>query len=293
MTYNPNLIFISPSSISAFKSCPKAYYYQQIYKNPKTGLKIQVINPKLALGSVIHDTLGQFLHTPGVVKEKDQLLNILTRYWNNISGKKGGFLSAEEENQFKDRALKMLETFWANQHFKSTDPVKMPDFPKLDLGDDLTLTGKLDWIEEEGAGKYHIIDFKTGEKEERSDSIQLPTYAVLATSFLKSPQIRASYWYLDKEKELRPYNLPNLTDTLNELRKIGLIIKNSRLTNSFRCGSGLDSCWACRNFKAVVEEGRGELVSVDYNRKQEVYIIKDDVSSKQIKEEDPEDDLPF
>ena len=293
MTYNPNTIFISPSSISAFKSCPRAYYYQQVYKNPKTGLKIQVINPKLALGSVVHDTLAQFLHTPGVVKKKDQLLNILTRYWSNITGEKGGFLSPAEENQYKDRALKMLETFWANQHFRSIDPVKMPDFPRLDLGDDLTLTGKLDWIEKEGEDKYHIIDFKTGEKEERNDSIQLPTYAVLATSFLKSPRIRASYWYLDKEKELRPYNLPDLTDTLNELRKIGLIIKNSRLTNSFRCGSGFDSCWACRSFKAAVEEGRGELVSVDYTRKQEIYIISPDSSVSKKQNEDYKEDLPF
>lgn len=291
MAFNPNAVFISPSSVGIFKACPKAYFYQAVYKSPKTGLKIQIVNPKLALGSVLHDTFAQFLHTSGITKEKDQLINILNRYWSDISGEKGGFLSEEEEKQYKERALKMLEIFWSNRHFQTTQPVKMPDFPKLDLGEDLILTGKLDWIEEEGDKEYHIIDFKTGEKEERSDSMQLPIYAVLASNFLKSPRVRASYWYLDRNEGLKEYGLPNLTDTIEKLRKIGQIVKQSRLTNSFRCSSGFDSCWACRDYIAVAEEKRGKLVSVDYNRRQEVYIVTD--SSKSQIEEDHEDDLPF
>lgn len=292
MAFNPNAVFISPSSISDFKSCPRSYFYKNVYRNPKTGLKIQVINPKLALGGVVHDILAHFLHTPGMVKTKDQLFNVLNRYWENITGEKGGFSSNEEEGKFKERALKMLKTFWDNPHFQTIQPVKMPDFPKYPLDGDLILNGKLDWIEHEGENKYHIVDFKTGENEERSDSIQLPAYAVLVRTFLKSPKIRASYWYLNKDADLKPYELPDFQVTVNELIKIGNIIKNSRLTNSFRCGSGLDSCWACRDYKAVVEEGKGKLVAVDYSRKQEIYIIASDSVSSEEKE-DYKDDIPF
>ncbi|MBI3384966.1 PD-(D/E)XK nuclease family protein [Candidatus Gottesmanbacteria bacterium] len=292
MAYNPNAVFISPSSISAFKSCPRAYYYQYVYKNPKTGLKIQLINPKLALGAVMHDVLAQFLRSSAVSQEKEQLFAILNRYWSEIAGEKGGFSSAQEESQYKNRAIKMLENFWANPHFKSISPIPMPDFPKLDLGEDLILTGKLDWIEKEGENMYHIIDFKTGEKEEKSDSIQLSTYAVLAGSFLTNPQIRASYWYLDREKDFRAYELSPTQETLEKLKQIGLVIKNSRLTNSFRCISGGDSCWACRDFAAVIEEQKGKMVSVDYSRKQEIYIVVAADKSSESKE-NTTSDLPF
>lgn len=289
MTYNPNAVFISPSSIAAFKSCPKSYFYQSVYKNPKTGLKIQVINPKLALGSVVHDVLAQFLMR-ATDRNKDQLVNILTRYWSDITGEKGGFFSEEQESEYKKKAEKMLNTFWANPHFSNVNPVKMPDFPKLDLGEDIILTGKLDWIEVDGDG-YHIIDFKTGEKEERSDSLQLPIYAVLIYGLFKNDRIRASYWYLNKDEEIKEIKLPKLKETMEDLRKISLIIKNSRLTNSFKCSSGFDSCWACRDLEAIAN-GSGKLVAIDYNRKQEVYILNNKIEEMNNHLSNGED-LPF
>ena len=288
MAYNPNAVFISPSSISSFKSCPQAYYYSSVYKNPKTGLKVQLINPKLALGSTVHSILAQFLFRLGGLKTKDQLINIMNRFWADISGEKGGFLSQEEESKYKERALKMLEVFWANEHFRVVQPVKMPDFPKVDLGEDLILTGKLDWIEKEDDKNYHIVDFKTGEKEERNDSLQLPIYAVLASSYLKFSNIKTSYWYLDRDTDISRVDVPDLKEIVNQLKQIGLIIKNSRLTKSFRCSSGYESCWACEDLIEIVK-GNRKLVAVDYNRKQEIYINK----NGQDNGEDYSDDLPF
>jgi len=273
MTYNSNAIFISPSSIADFERCPKLYFYKHIYRSPKTGLKIQLINPKLALGQIIHDTLWRFLYSPGLPKTQEQLRGILTWQWKQIAGEKGGFASANEERAYQDRAFKIIDRFWNNIHFKETQPVKMPDFPKLNLGEDIILTGKLDWIEKENNDGYHIIDFKTGEKEERDDSIQLPIYAILASGILRVKRIRASYWYLDRDEEIREFKLPDLTMTLNKLKKKGAIIKSARLTQSFGCSSGNESCWACRDFLAIVQ-GRAKLVSVDpVERKQEIYII--------------------
>lgn len=288
MAYNPNAVFISPSSIASFKSCPQAYYYSNVYKNPRTGLKIQLINPKLALGSTVHSILAQFLFRLGGDKTKDQLINIMSRFWVDITGEKGGFFSKEEEDNYKERALKMLEIFWRNEHFRVIQPVKMPDFPKVDIGEDLILTGKLDWIENEDDKNYHIVDFKTGEKEERSDSLQLPIYAVLASNYLKFSNIKASYWYLDRDMIIQA-DLPDLKDTVNELKQIGLIIKNSRLTKSFKCGSGYESCWACKHLIAITE-GKCKLVSVDYNRKQEIYINQ---NNQEKESGDYSDDLAF
>lgn len=292
MTYNPNAIFISPSSISDFDRCPQLYFYKNIYRSPKTGLKIQLINPKLALGQVIHDTLQKFLYSASLQKTQEQLRSILAWRWKQLAGEKGGFTSADEEKTYQDRAAKILDRFWAHKHFKETQPVKMPDFPKVDLGEDIILTGRLDWLEKENDG-YHIIDFKTGENKERDDSIQLPIYAILASGILRVNKIRASYWYLGKDEDIKGFELPDLTTITENLKKKGAIIKRARLTQSFACSSGNESCWACRDF-VTIAQGKAKLVSVDsFDRKQEIYIIPKEAPIPSNNEGDSHDDLPF
>lgn len=270
MAYNPNAIFISHSIISDFEKCPQRYYFQSVYRTSR-GYKIQIINPQLALGEAVHDTLEQFLKLLPVQRNKDELMRIFDWNWQNFTGEKGGFLSSTEEKDFKERAISMLERFLKNRHFLETEGVKIKEFPQADLGDDLILTGRFDWVEKEG-DTYHIIDFKTGKNEEKEDSLQLPIYAVLLSKMLRVEKIKTSYWYLDKDEEVTPFDLPDLTQTLSELKQKGEIIKLFRQTNSFRCKSGGESCYACRDLLAVVQ-GKGKLVSMNSNRRQEVYII--------------------
>jgi RecB family exonuclease len=271
MAFNPNAVFISPSTISSFEKCPQLYYYQSVYRSPRN-LKIQLITPALALGATVHDILEQFLKQSPVSRTKDELSRIFNLLWDNISGQKGGFNSQEEEDEARQRAQAMLDRFWAQSHFRQAEPVKLPSFPKVELGNDLILTGKLDWIEKEG-DTYHIIDFKTGKNEERENSIQLPIYSVLAGRILKTDKIKTSFWYLDKDEDITPFPKADLDETENSLRQKGEVIKMVRETKSYRCQSGLESCWACRDLHAVAQ-GRGKLVHVDpVNRKQEIYII--------------------
>jgi len=278
MAFNPNAIFISPSSLSDFEKCSQLYYYRQIYRSPR-GLKIQLINPSLALGQAIHDTLEQFLKSNGP-RTKEELKRIFDFIWANLSGEKGGFTAAEEEKSFKERALSILERFWNNLHFRQAEPVRIPGFPKVELGNDLILTGKLDWIEKDG-DSYHIIDFKTG-KEEGGDSQQLSIYALLVSRLLGSKKIRTSNWYLDKNEEIVSVPLVDLEETFVSLKKKGEIIKMIRQTNSFRCQSGQESCWACRDILAVAQ-GKGKLVSMDpVNRKQEIYILTPEKESETV-----------
>jgi len=188
----------------------------------------------------------------------------------------------------------MLERFMENSHFLETEPVKISSFPKVELGDDLILTGKIDWIEKDEEG-YHVIDFKTGKIEEREDSQQLPIYALLVSKYFRTPTVRASYCYLDKDEKVISFALPKLEETQEMLKKKGEIIKIMRQTNSFRCQSGGESCWACRDILAVVQ-GKGKLVGIDpVNRKQEIYVLpKENFSSKPMPSAfTPPDDLPF
>ena len=279
MAFNPNAIFLSPSSLADFEKCPQLYYYRYVYRSPR-GLKIQLINPALALGQNIHDTLEQFLKLPNEDRSKDELERIFALVWSNTSGEKGGFASEGEEEAAKQRGKEMLERFWANEHFKTAQPVKIPNFPKAELGNDLILTGKLDWVEKDQSAQdsgeasgYKIIDFKTGKNEEREDSQQMPIYAYLVSQVFNTKKITACYWYLDKDNDLTACVLPDLEKTLAYLKQKGEIIKMVRQTNSFKCQSGLESCWACRDMLAIAQ-GKGKLVSVDpVNRKQEIYSL--------------------
>jgi len=271
MAFNPNAIYISPSSLEDFRKCPQLYYYRNIYRSPR-GLKIQLINPSLALGQSVHDTLAQFLKLSSVDRTKDELLRIFDLIWNGVSGEKGGFILKEEEKTFKERALAMLERFWNNKHFREVESVKIPDFPKAELENDLILTGKLDWIEKDEEG-YHIIDFKTGKNEEKEESPQLPIYSLLVSKIFNCHKIRTSYWYLDKDDDITPFPQADLKEVYIDLVRKGEIIKLVRQTNSFRCQSGQESCWACRDMLAIAK-GKGKLVTVDpVNRKQEIYIL--------------------
>lgn len=271
MAFNPNAIFISPSSLSDFEKCPKLYYYRYVYKTPDTGLKIQIINPALALGQAVHDTIERFILLEPLVRTKSALEAIFATVWQGLSGEKGGFSEAVEEKTARERGETMLENFFGNAHFQTTQKAKMPEFLKAELGDDLILTGKLDWIEKMGDG-YHLVDFKTGKNEEKEGSMQLPIYVVLAGKILGTDDIKASYWYLDQGKELRDFSLPDLQEFALDLKRKGLVIKKSRLTNSFVCPKG-ESCWACRDMMAVIVGKKGKLVSVDSSRKQEIYIL--------------------
>lgn len=293
MAFNPNAIFISPSTLSDFEKCPQLYFYRNIYRSPR-GLKIQIINPSLALGQAVHDTLEIFLRLSLEERNENELMNKFEFSWSNLSGEKGGFLSKEEENEFKDRAKLMLKRFWSNEHFKNKEMAKIPSFPKAELGNDIILTGKLDWLEEEDGG-YHLVDFKTGKNEEKQDSQQLPIYGLLVSKLFNTEKIRASYWYLDKDQDIVDFPLSSFDVTLAQLKQKGEIIKMVRQTASYRCQSGKEECWACKDIKAIAE-GKGKLVSMDpVNRKQEIYIMqKQEV--KEIKEvlgQSASNDLPF
>lgn len=294
--FNPNAVFIptgtklfiSPSSLSDFDKCPQLYYYRNVYRNPQTGLKIQIISPALALGQTVHETIDRFVSDATQNKTMDELNKIYDWFWSQVTGEKGGFFSKELEESYKERGKQMLARFFQNEHYHTHKPVKLPTFPKMEMGEDIILTGKVDWIEDKGTF-HHIIDFKTGQKEERDDSKQLPIYAILTKGVLHIDEVKVSYWYLDKNDQLTDFELPDLEKETKLLKQKGMVIKMARLSNSFRCSSGYETCRYCQDFVAI-GKGKGKMVSMDtFNRKQEIYVMP----PKEEKVEEEKEDLPF
>jgi len=292
MTYDPNDIYISPSSINDFDRCPQLYYYRNVYRNPKTKLKIEVAQPALSLGSAVHSTLNRFLYFFKPPRNKDNLFNAFKYFWKKYEGEKGGFYSSEEEESYKKRALKMLKRFWEHAPFKQMRTLKLPDFPKVVLDKNLILTGRIDWIQRE-SNSLHIIDFKTGQFEEREGSMQLPIYALLASRLLGNMSVQTSYWYLDKDNDIKDFKIDQIDVIQNKVKEKAYIIKQARQTQSFSCASGFHSCRYCKDYLTVAS-GKAKLVSVDaVDWKKETYIIPLNYKNLPEKEVPPENTLPF
>ena len=57
-------VWVSHSSITDFLKCPRAYFLHNIYKSPKTGHKITIVSPPLALGQTVHEIIESLSNLP-------------------------------------------------------------------------------------------------------------------------------------------------------------------------------------------------------------------------------------
>jgi ATP-dependent helicase/DNAse subunit B len=269
--------WVSHSSISDFLKCPRAYYLRNVYKNPKTGRKMAIVTPPMALGSAVHEVIESLAVLPVEERLKISLVKKLDPVWLKITGKKGGFKNHEEEMEYRERATQMLINLQEDpgpimkKAIKIKSKMNLPHF-WLNEEDGIILCGKIDWLEyNEGSDSVHIIDFKTGKNEEKEDSLQLPIYLLLATNTQTKDVTGASYWYLDRDDGIVDKELPDLGQSYDKVYKVAKRIQLARKINHFKCPK--DGCYACRPYERILK-GEGEFVGVS-DTKQDIYILND------------------
>lgn len=268
--YIKDAIFISHTSLNDFLSCHRAYYLKNIYRNPKTGYRIQVAFPYISLGATTHNAIRWFLENQdnhSLLKLNDQFRN----FWWKYHAKRGGFASLEEEAVFGRRGLKMLENF-LNNYPKLEPMVKSAKFPKYPLIENVILTGNLDYAGQLPDGSLHVVDFKTGTKDEDSP-LQLYIYGILAENHYGKEVKKMSFWYLDRDTEPKEAVLEPLEKTLDWLKEKAKEVKKALEENNWVCKNGDDLCRDCRDYQAILE-GKGEFVFSDHTYKKDVYFLK-------------------
>lgn len=142
-------VWLSHSSISNFKNCPRAYYLASIYRDPRTGHKIALTSPAMSLGSAVHDVLESLSVLPTTDRFKVSLLERFESAWAKVSGSVGGFPDLETENRYKKRGEDMLRRVMAHPGPLTGKAVKIKmDLPYYWISeeDNLILCGKLDWF---------------------------------------------------------------------------------------------------------------------------------------------------
>lgn len=268
-------VWVSHTSISDFLQCPRAYYLKNVYKDPKTRHKMQLMSPPLALGQVVHAVLESLSTLPGKERFKESLIAKFEQEWQKVSGKKGGFFDAKIEESYKERGRQMLQMVMDNPGPLEGLAVKIKgDLPHYWLSeeDNLILCGKIDWLEYlPDSDSVHIIDFKTSKNEEGESSLQLPIYHLLVHNCQHRQVTKASYWYLGLNKELTGRDLPDLDEAESQILKIAKEIKLARQLERFRCGQGEAGCQACKPFERLLK-GEGEFVG-ENDFHQDIYIL--------------------
>jgi len=267
--------WVSHSSISDFLKCPRAYYLNNVYKDPKTGHKISITSPAMSLGSAVHNVLESLSLIPTPVRFKDSLLKKFDESWEKISGKKGGFISPEQEQDFKKRGEEMIKNVMKNPGPLKKLSVKIKqDLPHYWISpkDNIILCGKLDWLEYfPETDSVGILDFKTGKHQEDPNSLQLPIYALLVANCQKRQAQKASYWYLSGESQVITKDLPDLKKAHNQILAIAKKIKLARKLEQFKCPNGDKGCFACKPLEMILKN-EAEFVGLsDYN--QDLYLI--------------------
>ncbi len=268
-------LWLSYSKINQFQQCPRAYFLNNVYKNPKTGRKINLISPSLALGQIVHQVVESLSVLPVEERFREPLLTKYNQAWQQISGKKGGFFSEKEELQYKDRGGAMIRRILKHPGPIARKAVKIKEelpWFWLDQEEGIILSGKIDWLEYlPDQDAVHIIDFKTSKSEEDPNSLQLPIYYLLATKTQRRPVLKASYWYLEFADTPQEVKLPSLENIETQVLKLAKNIKLAHSLEHFKCPHGEEGCRACRPFELIIR-GQAEYVGLD-NYGRELYTI--------------------
>lgn len=266
-------VWVSHSSLADFLRCPELYYLRNVYKDPLTGHKITRMEPALALGQIVHDVIESLSVLPAEDRLKISLIKKFDTEWGKVSGKKGGFKTKEQEEEYKNEGVKMLERVMKNPGPLLRKAIKIKqELPHYYLSEEenIILCGKIDWLEYlPETDSVHVIDFKTGKNEESEESLQLPIYQLLITNTQSRALTKASYWYLRTSNEPKEVNLPDISESKDKVLALAKRAKLARQLERYVCPHG--GCKYCVPLKQI-KSGKGELVGVSsYN--QDIYII--------------------
>lgn len=208
----------SPSKLSLFEQCPKAYhfsYLDPVYRRMKYKLQKmpEFIWKFHTLGKAVHNAITLFYYLKPEERTKKNLSEQLKKTWASEAmpskkmplGEWGGFKTLEEEREAYREALKMLKNFYKLAEIEPEIkylPTKdfsnsIEDYKDLitPLSEDFSISGKFDLVVKTSPEALQVVDFKTSKSEEADES-QLEFYKVLAEERFEEPVEKATLYFL-------------------------------------------------------------------------------------------------
>lgn len=256
-------VWVSHSSMGDFLKCPRLYYLHNVYKDPTTGRKMSIVTPHMSLGIAVHNVLEGLADYPASERMGRDLRALFEEEWTKVTGIRGGFTSAEQEEEFKMRGKEMINNVIKDPKFLVHKRIKLPKEKMnpnyfLSEQDNIILNGQVDWIEYLDDDTLHIVDFKTGKHEEKDGSLQLPIYLLLCNALQKRRVSKASYWYLESSKVVEK-ELPDEEKAEKAVYEVAKKVKDAREQGQFNCPNGKDGCSACTPYEKILLWKKGTL----------------------------------
>jgi RecB family exonuclease len=180
-TENPVAVFpggelrLSATQLATYDDCPLRYAYQY-------GLRVKDDSgPELALGTLVHEVLAEFLR-PDRAGERthDALLALAAERWSDDIAR-----YRPQVEECRRDYYAMLETWWAAEGDSAPPVLAVERSFDIEVGD-VRLRGAIDRIDRSVDGEgIRIVDYKTGKHpppaQTMPDDIQLAVYHLAAT----------------------------------------------------------------------------------------------------------------
>ena len=206
---------VSYSQINSYMTCPMQYKFRYVFN---------ILAPKTAppiFGQVIHKTLQHFYLKVinGEKTDKNTLLELYENFWES-----GCFVDPTEEMKYKQKGERQLAGFYEKNKDTLRPPLYVEKDFLLQVGV-ITITGKIDRIDDLGSKKVGIIDYKTGAAKTQKDAdkdMQMSIYAAAAKSILPGKEIDSlTFYYLEtNEKVSTARTEEQVEETFSHIREI-------------------------------------------------------------------------
>ena len=239
-----SVTYLSYSQIDAFSLCPLHYKLRYILNIPPP------TSPALSFGSSIHSTLRDFynLAREGEKVTKENLLELLLKNWI-----RQGYSDKKYESEMLARGKKYLEDYFENEFNREVRTVLIEQpftVPIHTPASFLKVGGRIDRVDDLGAGKIEIVDYKTGRvpsKREIDVNLQLSIYAIAATEVHEFPfarkaaDVTLTLYYFDSRQKISTTR--SMEQLQKEKERIMTVARNIEISD-FRC-SGNPICKTC------------------------------------------------
>jgi putative RecB family exonuclease len=229
------LLKLSPSSATDFKSCPQLFKYRSI-----DGLPEPVSNAA-ARGSLVHAVLERLFELNPVLRTPETAEDLLHRLWAEVRTEpefRPDGLGTPEEDAWLFDCRRLLGNYFKLEDPRALDVSRMEWWIEYELAD-MQLRGIIDRLEVRSDGSWILTDYKTGrvpnEARELAAFFGLRFYALVCwRAFGVVPhEIRLVYLADPSVLTLNP-NERMLTGFERQMRALGKAIQRAVVTGDWR-----------------------------------------------------------
>lgn len=174
-----DLLRLSPSSVTDFKSCPQLFKYRTIERRPEP------VSGPAARGSLIHAVLERLFAEESSARTPGRAQELLEALWRQVRDEpefRPDGMGNVEEDAWLSETRGLLANYFKLEDPRTLNAARLEWWIEYDLAD-MQLRGIIDRLEERADGSWILTDYKTGrvpgESRELSAFFGLRFYALV------------------------------------------------------------------------------------------------------------------